>query len=99
VRRERLSRDDLARLDSPRPPRRVHRDPPDIPVHYGDPETPAPCGLPGGSWAARTNRPEYVTCPACRPRQWLPTSAVEGWPDGIIGLVSGGRLGALIRVE
>lgn len=66
MRRERLSRDDLDRIGVNRPPRRVHRDPPDLPVHYGGWVGPAPCGLSAGSWAARTNVPDYVTCTGCR---------------------------------
>lgn len=66
MRHARLPREDLARLAANRPPRKVYRDPPDLPVHYGAVDTRAPCGLPAGAWAARTNRSEYVTCPGCR---------------------------------
>jgi hypothetical protein len=68
VRFERLSRDDLTHLDATRPARKVYRDPPDLPVHHGGWTSPAPCGLPPGAWAARTNVAAYVTCTGCRPR-------------------------------
>lgn len=63
----RLSRDDVARLDVPRPARKYPpRTLPDLPVHYAGFDAPTPCGVPVGAWAARTNRPDLVTCPGCR---------------------------------
>lgn len=66
MKRERLSRDDLTRIDAPRPPRKIHRDAPELPIHYRGFTEPTPCGLRVGAWAARTNRPDLVTCPSCR---------------------------------
>jgi hypothetical protein len=81
VRRERLSRDDLARLAASRPPRKVHRDAPELPIHYRGFTEPAPCGLPVGAWAARTNRPDLVTCPSCqRLRRVILVAGAPGVP-------------------
>lgn len=77
----RISRDDLARVDSPRPSRKPpHRPAPDLPVHYGGFTEPAPCGLPVGAWAARTNRPDLVTCLGCRQLRRVVLAADPGSP-------------------
>lgn len=79
MKRARLSRDDLAELAANRPPRRVHRDAPDLPVHYEGFTAPTPCGVPVAAWAARTRRPDLVTCPECRRlRRVFLISAVPG---------------------
>lgn len=80
MKRERLTRDDLNRLDSPRPTRKVYRDPPDLPVHFAGFTEPTPCGLPVDAWAARTNRRGLVTCPGCRPR--IVVNLFESWSGG-----------------
>lgn len=80
MKRERLSREDVARLAADRPARRVHRDAPDLPVHLHGFTEPTPCGLPVGAWAARTNRADLVTCPSCRQLRRVYLVPVPGGP-------------------
>jgi hypothetical protein len=67
LKQRRLDRHDMNGLRYARPARRFPPKPlPGLPVHLGGFTAPTVCGVPPGAWSARTNIPDYVTCPSCR---------------------------------